>query len=149
MSATLWAEYERAVRYAASILHDEDDARDVVVNVIATLIDTGVEEVSHLMQMTRHRAIDRKRKARVTVIAGDVEFMDGGTPTPEVLTSTRQQMRQLLEVATADERLLTGCDYVGYDTHETAALMGKTEEAVRKIRQRVRQKARNIGIGGA
>ena len=132
-----WTHFELAVRSARAVVHDEDVARDVAVEVCE--LATDEHSASYIRQWARNRAIDWLRKPRLDVVRGyDIERASGG-PTPEELLIAKQERRRVVMLVGADAMYVL--ERSGeFTDEELGSHLNKSAEAVRQIRSRARRK---------
>ena len=132
-----WTHFELAVRSARAVVHDEDVARDVAVEVCE--LATDEHSASYIRQWARNRAIDWLRRPRLEIVRGfDIDRASGG-PTPEELLIEKQERRRLL-VLLGWEAMHVLERSGEFTDAELAGHLDKSEDAVRQIRSRARRR---------
>lgn len=132
-----WTHFDIAVRSARAVVHDEDIARDVALEVCAAA--DAEHSASYIRQWARNRAIDVLRKPRLDMVRGfDVERVSGG-PSPEEILIEKQERRVML-LAVGAEAMYVLERSGEFTDEELGSHLNKSAEAVRQMRSRARRK---------
>ena len=125
-----WRAFDACVRAARRIVHDEDTARDIAVDVC---------EAGYGVLMARWRALDHLRRGQLDIVRGfDIDRVSGG-PTPEEILIAKQERESLVEfLGVVAVRILENAD--GLTDEELGSQLQKSPEAIRQIRSRARRK---------
>jgi len=139
--------------------HEEsDDAAQDTVLALQRELEKGTvidDPEAWAARVAGRRAIDRKRKARLTD-PGSVDmsdtigrFLESGVPT-SLQAIQRQQASRFVEVLSERELELAQLTAEGFKQAEIAEALGIGEEAVRKglqrMRKRLRERADELGV---
>lgn len=125
----------------------EDLTQDVFTRFFSALQKEKELSISYLYTIARNRVIDYYRKKKAIPMTDELEEsiidqVDYFQPTE--LNFNNKILGELLKLLSPSEREVIIFKFMDeYDTKTTALLLGKSEDAVRKLQSRAIQKLRN------
>ena len=132
------------VRQAFGILHDSDEAEDVVQDVLLRLwqmreqLQMPMEPLAKVL--TRNRCIDLIRRKKPAAELTTAVFQEEDQPQRERI---ERMMKVIEALPDLQQTILRLRHMEGMDSKEIAELTGSTEVAVRKALSRARQTVRD------
>lgn len=144
---------KKLLELARRLTEDDDDAEDVVQEVLLKLWSRRVELEqcqsieAFAMTTTRNACIDLMRtRHKPDAPLSDVSDADGQTP--ESLLEAKDEVRRVADIIASlpplQQAIMRMKDIEGYETEEIAQLTGCNAEAIRSNLSRARKRVRDI-----
>ncbi len=137
-------------RYLSARLNNIEEAEELTQEVFLAALagiaglraedEAGV--LAWLFQIARHKLADhlRQRYRRPTVLLDEARAIEAADPDPQHLAEAgeaRAGVQQALDLLTPEQREVIVYKYVlGYDNQRTAALLGKSVNAINQLHHR-------------